>query len=107
MGKFSKIGENILKTSAKPTSMSDFIQDAEHDAALRNTGTPEMSKNSPEDAVMHESAITSDTVREEFRLPTALSEKLAAAAYHGKTKKVRIVIAALEKYLEGPITPRR
>lgn len=41
-----------------------------------------------------------ETVREEFKLPEKLARDLSDYAHLNKTKKVRVVIQALEKYFK-------
>lgn len=104
MGKFADKAKGILdKGSTKQvTSISNFIRESDNTKSQEDVFTDKSISviSNKSDTESRNATITGSTVREEFRLPVAISEKLAAAAFYGKTKKVRIVIDALEKYFE-------
>jgi hypothetical protein len=81
-GKFSDIGKTILKKDEKPKGISSFLSDDEQDTETRKK-KPKAQKK----------------VREEFRLPADLAEKLRKRAFEERRSKVAIVIEALEEYL--------
>lgn len=100
MGKFSDKAKGILDNKANGkmvASMTDFIRDEQNNTDLCKSSNTDIQNNINTDIKINHKT------REEFVFPAELSEKLAAAAYFGKTKKVKIVIDALEKYFtENP-----
>lgn len=89
-GKFSDIGKTILKKDEKPKGISSFLSDDEQDTENRSSVNTETRKKKPK---------AQKKVREEFRLPADLAEKLRKRAFEERRSKVAIVIEALEEYL--------
>ena len=86
--KFADKGKKILK-GQKPKDLSSFLDDNEKNTDNRKTvKTESRTKNNK----------TKKTVREEFRLPFKLAEKLRSYAYKKRTTKVAVVKEALEQF---------
>ena len=87
--KFADKGKKILK-SKKPQDLSSFLDDNEKDTENRKAVKTESRTKSKK---------TKKTVREEFRLPFKLAEKLRSYAFKNRTTKVAVVKEALEQFL--------
>ena len=89
--KFASKGKSILDTG-KPSGIGDFLEEGAQGKDVRKTVNTEISK-----AVELESR-TNDpkTIREEFRLPFELAEKLRKHAFETRSTKTATVVEALE-----------
>lgn len=92
--KFATKAKTILEKS-KPSGVGDFLESEE--GGVRKSVNTENSK-----AVETENR-TDDpkTVREEFRLPVKLAEKLRAYAFENRSTKTAIIVDALEKFFQN------
>ncbi len=79
-GTFAEKGQSILNPQ-KPKGISDFL-DENKDVSVRKTANTECRK----------------AVREEFRLPFELAERLRKYAYKNRSTKTATVIEALSKF---------
>lgn len=92
--KFADKAKTILETP-KPSGVGDFLESEEGD--VRKTVNTEI-----QEAVNTENRTnTSKTVREEFRLPFELAEKLRAHAFENRSTKTAIVVDALERFFQN------
>jgi hypothetical protein len=91
--KFASKAKSILDTG-KPIGIGDFLEEGAKEKDVRKPVNTEKSK-----AVETETRIDNPaTVREEFRLPFDLAEKLRKHAFEARTTKTKTVIKALEEY---------
>jgi uncharacterized protein (DUF58 family) len=89
--KFASKAKSILDTG-KPSGRGDFLEEGTQEKSVRKTVSTEISKT-----VKPESRTDSPkTVREEFRLPFELAEKLRKHAFETRTTKTATVVEALE-----------
>jgi hypothetical protein len=93
--KFASKAKSILDTG-KPSGIGDFLEEGAKEKNVRKPVSTEKSK-----AVEPETRTDNPaTVREEFRLPFDLAEKLRKHAFETRTTKTATVVEALENFLE-------
>jgi len=93
--KFASKAKSILD-KGKPSGIGDFLEEGTQKEDVRKYVNTESSKT-----VETETRTEGPkTVREEFRLPFDLAEKLRKYAFENRTTKTATVVDALEEYLK-------
>ena len=92
--KFASKAKSILD-KGKPSGIGDFLEEGTKEKVVRKTVNTKSRK-----AVETERRTSPPvTVREEFRIPFDLAEKLRKHAFENRTTKTATVIEALERFL--------
>ena len=106
-GRFAEKGKSILKTETadKPKDIAGFLEEDKDNAG--ETAPPESvhkyTNTQIRKSVFTETRTkekTKNTVREDFRLPYELAERLRTYAFKNRITKTTAVIRALESYFE-------
>lgn len=92
--KFASKAKSILD-KGKPSGIGDFLEEGTKEKGVRKSVNTQNSKTvGPEKRTS-----PPVTVREEFRIPFDLAEKLRKHAFENRTTKTATVIEALERFL--------
>ena len=89
--KFASRAKSILDTG-KPSGIGDFLEEGAQGKDVRKTVNTEISKTVEPGNRINDPK----TIREEFRLPFELAEKLRKYAFETRSTKTATVVEALE-----------